>query len=337
MKGRVFSIITCLFVSSIGFAITNNGIAIPSQQGSPLPYTYTNKPYADIKAEQAQKAAAARRARAARLQAIKLQHSAIDKKMVEQEKNIANPFGLTAYNPNYVMPFYYSINPYYRLYKNNLPSHQNLMKGEVKFQVSFRAPVWYHILGYSWSLYGAYTQLSYWQAYENSAFFRETNYEPEVFFERVVHEISYQGWHVKLVRAGAVHQSNGRGGNMERSWNRLYADFILANGNFVVDWKPWYVLHDRQVKKYNRDITDYLGHGRFIFAYKYGKNTFTLMMRNDLESAFRRGAQQVTYSYPLTTHFRLYIQGFHGYGQSLAEYNHKTWAAGIGFALSDYM
>jgi phospholipase A1 len=37
-----------------------------------------------------------------------------------------------------------------------------------------------------------------------------------------------------------VHQSNGRGGSLSRSWNRLFANFVAERGNLALSLNPWY-------------------------------------------------------------------------------------------------
>ena len=48
----------------------------------------------------------------------------------------------------------------------------------------------------------------YWQFYAQSQYFRETNYEPELFLQGPINRCS--GWQI-----GLNHQSNGRGGMLE--------------------------------------------------------------------------------------------------------------------------
>ena len=59
------------------------------------------------------------------------------------------------------------------------------------------------------------------------------------------------------------------------------------------------------------------------------------MSRNNITSLFRRGAVELTWSFPIQKYVKGYVQAFSGYGQSLIEYDHYTDSIGIGIALSD--
>jgi phospholipase A1/A2 len=186
-------------------------------------------------------------------------------------------------------------------------------------------------LGTHIGLNAAYTQLMYWQVYAKSQYFRETNYAPELFLSRRV----FGNW---IGNIGAVHQSNGRGGDMERSWNRVYAQAIFSHNNFALSIRPWLLIFKSiSSERHNKDIDKYLGYGDITLAYKFGPTTLSLLLRNHLESGFKRGATELDYSFPISQHVRGYIQFFSGFGQSLIEYNHFTNGAGIGIALSDWI
>lgn len=243
-------------------------------------------------------------------------------------------FPITFYKTTYVLPFYYTASPYYALYQGNTPDNQELNKTEIKFQISFKVPIVTNLFYRGIGLYIAYSQLSYWQAYVYSAFFRETNYEPEFFFEFPVDRTFWKNWEVPSFTIGAVHQSNGRGGEMERSWNRFYAEFFVRRGNFVASFKPWWIV-PTSTNKYNRDISNYLGHGRALLGYRFHHQFFSLELRNNLESGFSKGSQMISWSIPLTKQLKFYLQYFNGYGQSLIEYDHKTQAVGAGISLND--
>lgn len=247
------------------------------------------------------------------------------------------PTWISLYQPTYLFPFYYTDSPYGSVYNNNTPNQQRIKKLEVNFQISLKVPLWRDFINPNSTLYMAYTQLSFWQAYNNSPFFRETNYQPELFVENKLNIPLFSNWQFKFLNVGVAHQSNGRGGDLERSWNRVYANGIFANENWLVSIMPWYALHDASMEDHNRDIGNYLGYGRELVTYKYGNQEFSLQLQNVLESNFSRGAVKANWSFPLNKHLKGYVQWFSGYGQSLIEYNHYTNSAGIGIALNDWV
>jgi phospholipase A1 len=157
------------------------------------------------------------------------------------------------------------------------------------------------------------------------------NYEPALFINRLI-----KPWFD--LSAGIVHQSNGRGEPLERSWNRVYVEGVFSKGNWMLNAQPWYPIFKAESSdRHNPDIINYMGYGRVLVAYKYGNNVFSLMGRNYLESGFRRGATEFTWSYQVNRHIKTYAIFFSGYGQSLIEYNHYTNAVGLGIALSDWL
>jgi phospholipase A1/A2 len=260
----------------------------------------------------------------------------VEERTQKENTILNNPFAISFYQPTYIIPFYYTGSPYNAVYQGNLPDNQQLMHDEVKFQFSFKYPLWN--FNKMHRLYLAYTQMSYWQAYQRSPFFRETDYQPEIFLANQVYIPLGNGWATNFLNVGAMHQSNGEGDTLERSWNRIYINAIESKGNFMVQIEPWYIIQDNSMETHNSDIGRYLGYGQMVFAYKYSKQVFALQVRNELESGFSRGALQFTWSFPLgTRNLKGYVQVFSGYGQSLIEYNHYTNSAGIGLSLSDWL
>ncbi len=259
------------------------------------------------------------------------QKSALDKRLAEEDIISSSPFGIALYQPTYVLPFYYTQTPYNRIYKGTTPNDQRLNPIEFKAQLSFKVALLHNFLGKDSSFNMAYTQLMYWQLYTNSPYFRETNYEPEIFISKKVLPFLW-------TNIGAMHQSNGRGGDLERSWNRAYISFQFAYNNLLVDVRPWVLIFKSYSSNLdNPDIARYLGHGDVVIAYKAGPVTLSMMLRNTVESGFKRGAEEFDVSLPVYKKVKVYIQVFSGYGQSLIEYNHYTNSAGIGISLSDWL
>lgn len=263
--------------------------------------------------------------------------NAVEVRVEEEKKAEVSRFAIIPYRPTYILPAYYDFKPDRNVYKQETPNDEQLKNVELKFQFSLKIPLWTNIFNKPVSLYAAYTQLSFWQAYTDSPFFRESNYEPEFFLDYKVDKNLKYGWELTFIDLGVEHQSNGRGGTLERSWNRMYARAILSKGNFLLSLVPWYVFNDPSKRKHNPDIVHYLGHGKLIFAYGICNNTFSLETRNNIESGFSYGSAQLAWSFPLTKNFKGYIQAFTGYGQSLIEYNHYSNSVGIGFALNDWL
>lgn len=242
-----------------------------------------------------------------------------------------SPYSISLFEPNYILPYYYTQHPDQDVYNGSTPDDQTIQHSEFKGQISLEYPIFYHLFHHRFDLFASYTQLSYWQFYAKSQYFRETDYEPALFFK---FPISHQ-WTDSV---GVVHESNGKGGELERSWNRAYADFVYRQGPWYISLKPWLLIFQSESSDlHNPDISDYLGYGRILVAYHW-KNGLeaTAMVRNMVYSFLSRTGQLYTLSYPVNNRLRVYLQAFNGYGQSLIEYNHRTSSIGIGITLNDW-
>lgn len=250
-------------------------------------------------------------------------------------------FTVVPYEANYVLPYYHVYQPYNAIYQGNTPDNQRVEHHEVKFQFSLAMPFWKNIFGYPLTLYGAYTQLSFWQAYANSAWFRETNYTPRLFLSYKTNRTLIGALRLKYINVGGVHQSNGRGGTLERSWNRFYIEAIFSFHRLSFMISPWLVQHDKYFRVHdstsNHNMKHYLGNGKFIAVYRIHGNTFAVQTHNTMHGYFKPISAQFSWSFPLPyiRNVKGYVQYFTGYGQSLIEADHHTNAIGIGLALTD--
>ena len=119
-------------------------------------------------------------------------------------------------------------------------------------------------------------------------------------------------------------------GYLPMSWNRLYAAMIFEKGGLGIAIRPWYrIKYQDDDEIDNPDIMDYMGYGDFTLAYRQGNQTFTAMAR--------KKAFQLTWSRLVWGNIRLYGQYFHGYGESLIEYDHSSDVLGIGVAFTDWL
>lgn len=267
-------------------------------------------------------------------------------------------FGLTPHKANYLLPLSYSKDKPNRvspiLGNTGLTYNENM---EVVFQLSLKKQLSYNLFGWNEFIVAAYTQKVWWQLYDESGPFRETNYQPEIYMTVPTSQSLDDSIGLKAVKLGFIHESNGQEGYRSRSWNRLYADGVWQWDNLFLSTRVWYRIKEDAkpdwyyeqtetdpliIQQYsdgddNPDIEDYLGYGDIKLDYLYGKNHFGLMLRNNLDFDDNKGAVELTYSYPFfnSPDSSWYVKVFTGYGESLIDYNVDVTKASFGFSFSD--
>lgn len=265
----------------------------------------------------------------------------VEKRRALERYSHDNPFVLTSHRPNYLLPIVYSWHPNEDAFDDG-----DVQRAEVQFQLSLKVLVLENLIGDNGHLSFAYTNRSYWQAYNRdiSAAFRETVHEPELIFTLE------NDWEPFGLRNSANqfilnHQSNGRDGALSRSWNRILLNSIWEKDNFVFSFMPWYRLTEDKKKDPldakgddNPDIQRYLGHFelRGVYLVEHGQ-TFSVMFRNNLRGDNKSGLE-LAYSFPIgDSKLKGYVKYFNGYGESLIDYNHHLQSLGIGFLISDWL
>ena len=263
--------------------------------------------------------------------------NAVEERAIREETVPPNFFTIGFYKPNYIMPYYYTGSPYNKIYAGQTPQNEKLTRAEIKYQLSLKVPLWKNILNHPSTLYLGYTQLSYWQAYNKSAFFRETDFEPELFLANELNFHIHKNFILNFINIGAVHQSNGFGNSLERSWNRIYVEGVSSIGNLMISVKPWLIIHDHSLTQHNPNIGSYLGYLQVLLAYKMDKHVLSLKTAGLGVHGGRRTSAEFAWSFPITPYINGYVQVFSGYGQSLIEYNHRTNSAGVGISLNSWI
>ena len=265
----------------------------------------------------------------------------VSDRLKQDRKHVLQPFTLMAHKPNYFLAAAYNSKGYdAELFREQYSDPSiDFDDTEAQFQLSLKAPLWVGLFD-KVDIYAAYTNRSFWQVYnsEISSPFRETNHEPEAWMQ-FTPSWKILGFSNLANSIGVVHQSNGQGGVLSRSWNRIYANFVFAKGNFAFGFKPWIRFSESAANDDNPDIIDYMGHFEVRAGYEWNDNVFSVMSRNNLESGFDRGAFEFGWSFPLWKYPYLkgYIQYFRGYGESLIDYNHFVNRVGIGISLTDWL
>ncbi|SFZ78526.1 phospholipase A [Chitinimonas taiwanensis] len=250
-------------------------------------------------------------------------------------------FVLRSYRPTYVLPFFHTAQP------NGSPSSRDnaplptaisqQQRTEAKFQLSLKTKLAQNLFEDNGDIWLGFTQTSRWQVYnrDSSRPFRETNYEPEA---ALVLRSNYHvlGWHGRLLSLGLNHQSNGQSQQLSRSWNRVTAGVGLEKDGWSVLLRPWWRVRESARDDDNPDIENYLGRGSLTISKLHDAQWFSLMARHSLRTgAESRGALQFDWGFPIKGNLKGYLQLFHGYGESLVDYNHRATYLGLGFSLID--
>ncbi|MBM9514482.1 phospholipase A [Desulfogranum marinum] len=267
----------------------------------------------------------------------------VEGRLKVDKTNLRKPFTLMSHKNNYILFAAYNfqgwdITPYAVAYGQDGLEIDN---AEVQFQLSIKTPLAVELFDQHLDIFAGYTARSFWQVFNKDASspFRETNHEPEIWLQERPQDRTIFGFKNTVNAIGFNHMSNGQGGSLSRSWNRIYGFSSLERGNLAIILRPWIRIAEDVEEDDNPDITDYYGHGELWLSYKHNRHTFSFMTRNNLESGFSRGAVSLDWSFPLFgyPYLKGYIQYFTGYGESLIDYNKYVNRIGIGLQFTDFL
>lgn len=235
---------------------------------------------------------------------------------------VAEKPGLSFHKPMFILPYSWT---------------WNIRGGEhpeALFHISLKERV------FDTNFYFAYSQKSFWQVYdgERSRPFRETDYNPEVFYR----------WKPDRPRNvfgadfGLEHESNGQNIPNSRSWNRLYAAGFWEGRTTLAYLKLWYRLPEDEHRALddpkrddNPDISDYLGYGELNLQRNlFGSDRHRAGLVTRFNPATGRGALNFNYSAPMSNYAFVNLYVWHGYGESLLDYDRETTRVGIGMMFS---
>jgi len=266
---------------------------------------------------------------------------------IERERSVDdNRSVLIAHKRNYFLPLTWASNPNDAPYESeNRDNNESLDNFEAQFQISLKLPIVEGIFADNDAIFGGFTLRAFWQVYNTdiSAPFRETNYEPEVFWIAPLPWNPFGG-DATLVSVGLSHQSNGRSQQTSRSWNRVYAGLVWERSRYVYYLKAWWRIPEDEKNDPldpkgddNPDIEDFMGNFEFTAAYRNYDHEVSAMLRNNLDLDENHGAIQLDWTFPLEGRYRGYLQYFNGYGESLIDYDAHIERIGIGILLTDLL
>ena len=193
------------------------------------------------------------------------------------------------------------------------------------------------------SLWFGYSQLSTWQLFNGdiSRPFRTTDHEPELIYAYPTDVRLPGGWRWRYTGLGLVHQSNGQSLPYSRSWNRVYLmGGAELDSRFAIAARVWQRLHEDPANDDNPDISDYIGRAEIMGRWNLDNaNTVAITVRHNLRDS-GRGSVRLEWLKTLgdsaKSNLRLHAQLFHGYGDTLVDYNRKRTVFSIGLSLVDF-
>jgi len=218
------------------------------------------------------------------------------------------------------------------------PNYFLMGQPDTKIELSLKIP-----LVQGQNLYFGYTQLMKWELFRNDPYFADLNYNPEVFYRFPLGDGATR-W---LDVGPFEHESNGKGGAEERSWNRTYAryhdEWPLGGPTILrAELKAWVPY---SYNPSNRNLADYRGLyetnvilSNFLGSwYDVDDLIFRLYPGGPSEVDPTHGGQELTLRVRASFRKKLLpvmvFQVFHGFAESMLDYRHSYWAwrAGIGF------
>lgn len=236
--------------------------------------------------------------------------------------------------------------PFFGLYKDNyftvgtaVGHKPNALNSDVKFQISLSIRLTNATLPWNTYLYLFYTQLTFWNVFQNSMPMRDMNFNPGIGWTKpFFSKDRYIGKMTLIVE----HESNGRDGDESRSWNRV----ALAGSAVVTDWlmvhgKFWIPIIDGMN---NKDILRYSG----LFRVGFTLTSSNKRWQGNLSLVKRKGnvfdwntIAEVSWKVSEKANVNLFAQYYNGYGENLLDYNkfHSRLRVGLVFKphlFSDY-
>lgn len=207
----------------------------------------------------------------------------------------------------------------------------NKYNSDAKFQISLRHRLYRGLLPYRIYVFLTYSQKSFWDIYQKSAPFAETNYNPTIGFGRNFIKDR------RIAGIGMIqfeHESNGRDSIWSRSWNRVtFTGIYIFNKNYSLQAKVWIPM---MVAKENKNIARYSGIGHVAGTYTNEENRLSCSVL-----MIKRGGWNFNASWQLEVAYRIFrldnqyvfLQFYDGYGESLIDYDRFHRYVRVGFVI----
>jgi phospholipase A1/A2 len=193
-------------------------------------------------------------------------------------------------------------------------------------------------------LYFAYTQTSFWDVFSKNPAFYDTSYKPSGF---LYYPDVFQNNFFQLdLQFGGEHESNGRGGALERSMNTIYLQPTATldlpyNLQFSLQPRAWVYIY---VGDNNPNMDDYHGYADLRAALTWLDPNSVEKIQVSMKFTLGDDGSHAGLLYdlrfnlagvPVLRKFNpsIQVQYFTGYGQTLLQYNQTSYALRAGLCL----
>jgi len=228
--------------------------------------------------------------------------------------------------------------PSFGIYKDNyfitgIPTNRGISKqtADVKFQLSIRQRLTQSVLPFETFLFLTLTQKSFWNLYNNSSPFRDTNFNPALSLGKVIIVDN----ELKGVASLAVeHESNGRDSLASRSWNMVSASgSYFFNPRFKIEgkvWLPFWIDKDN-----NPDLVKLRGVCYFELHYRSADERLLVSWHVNPRKKFGNVNHIFEAHYKVGPKANQYwfLQYYTGYGESMMDYKRYSSMIRVGFSI----
>lgn len=204
---------------------------------------------------------------------------------------------------------------------------------DVSFQISLRLQLFTVKDTY---IFATYTQKCFWDVFEESLPFRDTNFNPGLWCSTPVAKSSRWGG---LLFVGVEHESNGRGGDASRSWNYVTAAYMTRPWErWQFELRLWGGYYDR---KGNPDWFRYRGFGLVAATYSSLDERFIASAAINPSNRFRNWNVRAEFMWRFSKRDDrlpyLFVQYRCGYCENMLEYNRWSSIFRVGIAIRPRM
>lgn len=225
----------------------------------------------------------------------------------------------------------------FAVYKDNymvtgIPLNKSITRktADAFFQFSIRHRVTRSVLPFNSFLYITYSQKSFWDIYDESSPFRDTNYNPGIGIGRyVIKDNKLKG----AMMISLEHESNGKAGEDSRSWN-----YINLSAKYFYNMRL-----SAKVQIYvpyvdggnNKDLLRYKGYGIFSINYIDKENLWWFSLNIIPRDKIINPNLHTSLSFRVSKNSNQYLtlDYYAGYGEGLLNYKKYTNQVRIGFTI----